>query len=119
MNWNGYAMRARNENPAFKYAYPKESVLSWMDNLVIPKDAQNKENALKFIEFMMVPENAAIQSNFARYANGIEGSAEFLDEELKTAPEINIPSNVKLIFTPACSEKTIKLQDKIWTKLKQ
>ncbi|MCF8068975.1 MAG: extracellular solute-binding protein [Desulfobacterales bacterium] len=119
MNWNGYALRVRNENPAIKYAYPKEGVMSWMDNLAVPKDAQNKENAIKFLEFMMQPENAGIQSNFARYANGIEGSAEFMDDELKAAPEINVPSNVNLIFSLACPEKSIKLYDKVWTKLKQ
>jgi len=119
MNWNGYAMRARKQNPAFKYAYAKEGVISFMDNLTVPKDAQNKENAIKFIEFMMQPENAAMQSNFARYANGIKGSAKFMDEELRSAPEINIPSSARQIFIPSCSEKSIKLMDKVWTKLKQ
>ncbi len=90
-----------------------------MDNLVVPKSAKNKDSALKFMEFMMQPENAALQTNFARYANGISGSEAFFDKELKTAPEIVVPKGVKAIFVPTCSEKAIKLQDKVWTKLKQ
>ncbi len=117
--WNGYAMRARAAKPSIRYAYPKEGVISWMDSLIVPKGAKNKDSALKFIEFMMQPENAAMQTNFARYANGISGSDAFLAEDLKTAPEIVAPKSVKAIFVPACSEKAIKLQDKVWTKLKQ
>ncbi len=119
MNWNGYAMRSRNQKASLKYAYPVEGVVSWADNLVVPKDAKNKVSAIKFIEFMLQPENAGVQSNFARYANGIKGSAAFMDEELKTAPEMTVPAGIKSVFTPACSEKAIKLNDKVWTKLKQ
>jgi spermidine/putrescine transport system substrate-binding protein len=117
--WNGYAMRARAEKPSIQYAYPEEGVIFWMDSLIVPKGAKNIDSALKFMEFMMQPENAALQTNFARYANGISGSEAFLDKELKTAPEIVVPDGVKAIFVPACSEKAIKLQDKVWTKLKQ
>ena len=86
---------------------------------MVPKDAKNKVSAIKFIEFMLQPENAGVQSNFARYANGIKGSAAFMDEELKNAPEMTVPAGIKSVFTPACSEKAIKLNDKVWTKLKQ
>ncbi len=118
-SWNGYAMRARAEKPSIRYAYPKEGVISFMDNLIVPKSAKNKDSAIRFMEFMMQPENAAMQTNFARYANVISGSEAFFAEELKTAPEIVVPKGVKAIFVPACSEKAIKLQDKVWTKLKQ
>ena len=70
--WNGDALRARTEKPTLKYAYPREGVISWFDNLAVPKGAKNKENALKFIAFMLRPENAALQSNFAKYSNGIK-----------------------------------------------
>ncbi len=119
MIWNGYAMRTRKQKPSIQYAYSAEGVLSWADNLVIPKDAGNKTSAIKFIEFMMQPENAGLQTNFARYANGIKGSEAFIDEELKSAPEMKVPAGVKSLFPMSCSEKSIKLYDKVWTKLKQ
>ena len=119
MIWNGYAMRTRQQKPSIRYAYPVEGVVSWADNLVIPKDAGNKASAIKFIEFMMQPENAGLQSNFARYANGIKGSEAFMDDELKNAPEMKGPAGVKSVFAMSCAEKSIKLSDKVWTKLKQ
>ena len=119
MVWNGYAMRTRKEKSSIQYAYSVEGVLSWADNLTVPKDAKNKASAMKFIEFMLKPENAGFQSNFARYANGIKGSAAFMDEELKNAPEMKVPAGVESVFPMSCSEKSIKLYDKVWTKLKQ
>jgi spermidine/putrescine transport system substrate-binding protein len=117
--WNGATMRARLQNPDIQYIYPKEGVLGWMDNLALAKGAPNKENALKFMEFMLQPENAAIQSNFARYSNGIIGSEEFMDDELSTAPEVVPPADAKIIFSSACPEAAIQLSDRVWTKLKQ
>jgi spermidine/putrescine transport system substrate-binding protein len=117
--WNGSAMRARAENPAVQYVFPKEGVVTWMDNLAVAKGAPNKDNAVKFIEFMMQPENAGLQSNFARYANGIAGSEAFMDADLSSAPEIGIPEGVEARFTPSCSAAAIELQDRVWTKVKQ
>ncbi|CAB1058736.1 ABC transporter, periplasmic spermidine putrescine-binding protein PotD (TC 3.A.1.11.1) [Olavius sp. associated proteobacterium Delta 1] len=118
-NWNGYAMRARMQYPALKYAFPVEGVLSWVDNLVVPTGAKNYANAIKFIEFMLQPENAAMQSNNNRYANGIKGSEAFMDKDLKTAPELNVPEGYKTVFLETCSEKAIRLYGKVWTRLKQ
>jgi spermidine/putrescine transport system substrate-binding protein len=112
-------MRARAENPAVQYVFPKEGIVTWMDNLTVAKGSPNKENAIKFIEFMMQPENAGLQSNFARYANGIVGSEEFMDEDLRNSPEVGIPEDVPARFTPACSAAAIELQDRVWTRVKQ
>lgn len=118
-SWNGAAMRARKENPAIKYIYPKEGVMGWADNLAVPSGAKNYENALKFIEFMLQPENAAIQSNFSGYANGIKGSEAFFKPELKGAPELSVPDGIPVHFQKTCPEKAIRILDKIWTKVKQ
>jgi spermidine/putrescine transport system substrate-binding protein len=117
--WNGAAMRARKENPAITYAYPKEGIVGWADSLVVPKGSKNKENALKFIEFMLQPENAAIQTNFSGYANAIKGSDAFMNDDLKDAPELVVPEGTKIVFQPTCSETAIRLLDKVWTKVKQ
>ena len=119
MNWNGYSMRARQEKASLRYAYPREGTLSWFDNVAVPASAGNYENALEFVAFMLEPENAAMQSSFAGYANGIAGSAAFMSAELKAAPEVNAPADVEAVFTQSCSEKAIKLSDRVWTKLKQ
>jgi spermidine/putrescine transport system substrate-binding protein len=117
--WNGATLRARLQNPDIKYIYPKEGVLGWMDNLAVAKGSPNKENALTFMAFMLRPDNAGLQSNFARYSNGIMGSEAFMDDELSTAPEVVPPADAKIIFGSSCPEAAIKLSDRVWTKLKQ
>jgi len=117
--WNGYAMRTREQLPSLRYAFPEEGVLAFFDNVVVPKGAAHPENAMRFVEFMLEPENAGIQSNFARYANGIRGSEQYMDEALLKAPEIRPPEDTKLVFATACSEKAIDLIDKVWTRLRQ
>lgn len=118
-NWNGNSIRARAENPALKYAFPREGVLTWADNLAVPVGAQNYDNALKFIEFVLRPENIAVQSNFAGYSNGISGSAEFLSEAMASAPELSPPDGTPLVFSETCSEIATELQSKVWTTLLQ
>ncbi len=119
MNWNGYSLRARKEKDTLRYAYPREGTLSWFDSIAVPAGAKNYANALQFVAFMLEPENAAMQSNFAGYANGIAGSAAYMDDELKAAPEVNAPSDVNAVFSKSCPEAAIRLTDRIWTKLQQ
>ena len=119
-NWNGAAMRARMQRPTLQYAYPKEGFTGWMDNVAVLADAPNMENAKLFINFMMDPENAAMTSNFARYANGILGSEEFMDEEMLTAPEIVMPDDAPAPdFVQPCPQEVVDLYNKVWTRLKQ
>ncbi len=119
-NWNGAAMRARADRPTLTYAYPKEGFTGWMDNVAVLKDAPNMENAKLFLNFMMEPENAALTSNFARYANGIKGSEEFMDPEMLSAPEIVMPADAPAPdFVRPCSQQVVDLYNKVWTRLKQ
>ncbi|WP_172295492.1 extracellular solute-binding protein [Pseudoruegeria sp. HB172150] len=118
--WNGAAMRARAQRPTLKYAYPKEGFTGWMDNVAVLKGAPNLENAKLFINFMMDPENAAMTSNFARYANGITGSEEFMDAEMLDAPEIVMPDGAPTPdFVTPCPQEVVDLYNRVWTRLKQ
>ena len=119
IEWNGAAFRARLQNPNIVYGYPKEGYPVWMDSLAILKDAKNVENAKLFMNFVMVPENAALISAFARYGNGIKGSEAFMPEDMKNAPEVNIPEASKAAgsFNLACSPEVQQLYTKIWTDL--
>lgn len=118
-NWNGYSIRAREENPAMQYAFPKEGVITWADNIAVPVGAPNYDNAIKFIEFLMQPENIAIQSNFAGYSNGITGSADLMNDDLKAAGELSPPEGTPLVFSQTCSPAAVELQSRVWTALLQ
>ena len=119
--WNGAIFRARLANPQVKYGYPKEGYPLWMDNVALLSDATNVEEAYKFLDFIMLPENAALISSFARYANGISGSEQFMPEDMKTAPEIMIPEEFKAAghFLPTCTGKGQEYITAIWTELQK
>ena len=119
--WNGAIFRARLQNPDVVYGYPKEGYPLWMDQVMLLSDANNTEEAYKFLDFIMVPENAALISSFARYANGITGSEAFMPEDMKDAPEINVPAEFAAAghFLPTCSPKAQEYYTVIWTELQK
>jgi len=115
--WNGDAMRARLKKPSLRYAYPREGTFVWSDTLVVPKDAPNRAAALAFIGFMLRPENAALQSNFTHYANSVRGSDAFLSPDILDAPEVIVPSGVKLSFRQFCDGDAVAAYVQAWDTL--
>lgn len=122
VNWNGSTMRARiATNGDVQYGYPKEGYPLWMDSVALLTDAQNVEEAYTFMNYIMEPEHAAMISAFARYANGIAGSEEFMPEDMRDAPEVVIPEEFKAAghFLPACSPQAQEYMTAIWTELQK
>ncbi len=120
MIYDGFAAKARAEKDTLQYAFPTQGYVVWMDNVVLLKDAPNRENALKFMDFLLVPENIAAVSNYARYASGLSGTAEFLDAELASLPEANPPAKAGAgAFIEVCDEATQAVYDQIWTNVKK
>lgn len=118
--WNGAAYRIRQKVATAKYAFPKEGVEGWMDNVAVLKGAANMENAKLFQNFVLAPENAALISDFAGYDNGITGSHDFAaSKDWAAAPEVNPPASVKPEFVPPCPPDVVEIYNKIWTNLKK
>ena len=120
MIWNGFSAKARAEGANIEYAYPKEGIIVWMDNVVLLKDAPNRANALKFMDFLLEPENAAAVTNFAQYSAGVTDVIDLLDEELKSQPEAVPPADAaEGTFVAVCDQATQEVYDAIWTRLKK
>ena len=91
--WSGDILQARDRaaeadnGVEIAYNAPVEGALMWFDQMAIPVDAPNPEGAHVFLNFIMEPENAALISEFARYANGVEGSEAFMPEDMLTVLE--------------------------------
>ena len=115
--WNGAAFRSREKNSDVRYGYPNEGYSLWMDSVAVLKDAKNVENAKLFQNFIMDPENAALISDFAKYANGIDGSLQYLDADFSSAPEIAPPAHYETVFVPPCPQEVNELYTRIWTNL--
>lgn len=121
VNWNGASLRMREQDPAIHYGYPKEGYPIWMDNVSVLKDAKNAENAKLFQNFIMDPQNAAMISSFAKYANGIKGSEQYMPDNMKDAPEIVVPAELQSAgkFMLRCKPEVLDLYTKIWTELQK
>ncbi len=118
-DWNGAVLRIRLKRPSVHFGFPKEGFPIFMDNAAILADAKNVENAKLFLNFIMDPENAAMISAFARYANGIEGSEQFMPADMQGAPELTLPEGSKGIFLLACPPEVNEMITRIWTDLQK
>ena len=118
--WNGAAYRMRQKMPTVKFAFPKEGIEGWMDNVSVLKGAKNLENAKLFQNFVMDPANAALISEFAGYDNGITNGLAALPKDFAAAPELNPPAGApKPEFVPPCAPEVVEIYNKIWTNLKK
>ncbi len=121
VNWNGYTARARVLNADIKFGFPKEGFPVWMDNVAVVKGAKNVENAKLFQNFIMDPQNAAMISNFALYRDGIKGSEQYYDPNLKSAPEINMSEETLKLghFSLTCPPAVQEIYTKIWSEVQK
>ncbi|MGE5702854.1 MAG: ABC transporter substrate-binding protein, partial [Clostridia bacterium] len=113
------AALAQSEVPAIKSVYPKEGVILWMDNFVIPKNAKHKEAAEEFINFLLKPEISAAISKEIPYTNPNEKAKALLDESIKKDPII-YPTEADLKRGEYAGDigENMTTFDTIWNELK-
>jgi putrescine transport system substrate-binding protein len=102
------------------FAIPKEGSLMFLDNLVIPANAQNVEEAYAFIDFLLRPEVAARNTNFTHLASGVLAAKPAVDARLaENASLYPSESMMQRLFAAPyrdpVSQKTIERE---WAKVK-
>lgn len=119
MIWNGEAYMAQGENKKFKYIYPKEGAILWMDNLSIPKKAKNVDNAYKLMDFLLRPEIAKAISEEIGYASPNQEAVKLLDKDVRENHTI-YPDDKDLASADFQVDigETITVYEKYWEKLK-
>lgn len=119
MVWNGSAFRATKENPNFKFVYPKEGAIFWMDNYAIPANAKNLEAVYQFIDFMLRPESAKVVIDTMGFSMPNEGVKALLPAEDAQNPILFPPeAEVKKGILQGDVGEAIDIYEKYWNRLR-
>ena len=118
--WNGEAYVANGENEAIKYVYPREGFSLWLDSFCMPKQAKNIEAAYAFLDYVLRPQVAARISKEMGYSSPNSKVFDFLPAEMKTNAIFNppAPESARGEFLDSLDDKTLKLYEGYWVKLK-
>lgn len=119
--WNGEVIMAQDQGmPELDFVYPKEGAIMWMDNMAIPKNAQNLDNAYQFIDFILRPKNAAMISEEIGYGSPNEAAKAEMPEEIANNPIIYPPPEMltHAMFREDVGDETMALYQQYWDRLK-
>jgi putrescine transport system substrate-binding protein len=102
------------------YAIPEEGAQLWFDNLAIPNDAPDVSEAHALIDYLLRPDVAAKNTNFISYANGNLASQKFINTSILDDRAIypNAATMAKLYTVVAHDQKTQRLINRLWTRIK-
>jgi spermidine/putrescine-binding protein len=94
MGWNGDVRRAiqalKKKDREMVFMVPEGKGDYWVDNWVIPADAEHPVAAHKWIDYILDPVNAGREMNYHQYAVPVEG-IKGVDPKLANDPIIDIP----------------------------
>jgi spermidine/putrescine transport system substrate-binding protein len=95
MGWNGDVRRAivalEKKDREMVFLVPEGKGDYWVDNWVIPADAEHPVAAHKWLNYVLDPVNAGREMNYHQYPVPVEG-IEGVDPKLANDPVINIPN---------------------------
>jgi spermidine/putrescine transport system substrate-binding protein len=77
--WSGDVYQANNSGyPHLKFIVPKEGMMVWTDNMLIPLHAQNPLDALKWMNFYYQPKVAAEVADWVNYVTPVSDAKAIL-----------------------------------------
>ncbi|NJL94697.1 MAG: spermidine/putrescine ABC transporter substrate-binding protein [Anaerolineae bacterium] len=95
IEWNGdiVQLAAECECDEFQFVVPQEGALTYVDNFVIPADAENPLLAQVFMDFILDPYVGAENTNYINYGtpNQTALDLELINPDLLTNPDIYPP----------------------------
>jgi putrescine transport system substrate-binding protein len=112
IGYSGDAMVARrmvaegHTNLHIDYAFPREIVPFYIDNIVVPVDSPNPAGAMAFINFVMRPEISASVTRFIGFATGNSAAMPLLEPAVR---------GNAIIYPPDPVRRRMELQP-VWTK---
>ncbi len=119
MVYNGDAVTAIKENPALRFAIPREGSNIWMDNLLVTKGSRNVAGAHAFINYITGATVAAQNANHMHYATANAAARPMLEPEDVKNPAIYPPPEVMArLHYLGDPGKDLKLLEAAWTRIK-
>ena len=115
MAWSNDAFKALTANPDLKFVFPTDGTTQYVDNLAIPKGAENVDQAKTFINYMLDPENKVAVDESNGVQSVLTGGDELLPESMR---ELNlvVPSEDE-IATLRMEEQCSNDVNDMYTKL--
>ena len=117
--WAGDVYQIMDEDEAFAFTIPREGAVLFTDCMAIPAKAPHPELAHQFIDFILRPAIAGRIVNEVWYAMPIPAALEYVDDEIRTDPNIFPPDEIlqRCEFLVDLGDYNMTL-DRAWTELK-
>jgi spermidine/putrescine transport system substrate-binding protein len=122
MGWNGDVRRAivalAKKDREMVFMVPEGKGDYWVDNWVIPADAEHPVAAHKWINYVLDPVVAGREMNYHQYPVPVEG-IKGVDPELANDPVINIPNeNIEGYEAQIDTAKGLQQRNRAYTEFK-
>ncbi|WP_200919373.1 ABC transporter substrate-binding protein [Curtobacterium sp. Leaf261] len=96
--WSGDVFQAQQSGfPHLEFITPKEGQMTWHDNMMIPRQAENPMAALSWMDFYYTPKIAGIVEDYVNYVCPVPGAQDYVRNELDDAAVADSP----LVFPSA------------------
>jgi spermidine/putrescine transport system substrate-binding protein len=122
MGWNGDIRRAivdlAKKDREMVFLVPEGKTEYWVDNWVIPADAEHPVAAHKWINFVLDPVAAGREMNYHQYSVPVEGM-KGVDPKLASDPIIDIPDEkIQGYETQLQTPRGTQMRDRAYTEFK-
>ena len=107
---------AQESNVPIEYIIPEEGTILWMDNFIIPANANNPRGAELFLNFILQPEIAAQIINESYYPMAVDGTDQFVLPEILHNPLIfpDTSQMQKAEFTQPIPTELMPIYNEVW-----